>query len=280
MPTIKEIEKNLERIETIKNLTNIYHQIANLRMKKVREEVLRNRKFFEELLSCYQRIKTAYLFFLKEKKIKERKILLLKGKREKVIIFLSANHFFYGTLILDIWSKILSYLKENKADLIVVGRVGKYLAERSGFGHKMFYFELDDEKPEKENITGIIEFAKDYKKILVFYGRYKTVLTQEPTMSEISELPFEEKGGEIKKYLFEPSPEAVLEFFEREIVVTLFNQCLLEHQLARYASRMIAMYRARENAKNLREKMETIRNKLLRQKSNKEQIELFTKIKI
>jgi F-type H+-transporting ATPase subunit gamma len=280
MPTIKEIEKNLERIETIKNLTNIYHQIANLRMKKVREEVLRNRKFFEELLSCYQRIKTAYLFFLKEKKIKERKIPLLKGKREKVIIFLSANHFFYGTLILDIWSKILSYLKENKADLIVVGRVGKYLAERSGFGHKMFYFELDDEKPEKENITGIIEFAKDYKKILVFYGRYKTVLTQEPTMSEISELPFEEKGGEIKKYLFEPSPEAVLEFFEREIVVTLFNQCLLEHQLARYASRMIAMYRARENAKNLREKMETIRNKLLRQKLNKEQIELFTKIKI
>jgi len=280
MPTLREIKENLERIETIKNLTNIYHQIAALRMKKVREGVLRNRKFFKELLSCYQRIKTAYLFSLKGKRIKERRIPLLKGEKEKVIIFLSANHFFYGTLILDIWSKILPYLKENEADLVVVGRVGKYSAERSGFGHKMFYFELDDEKPEKENIAGIIEFAKDYKKIIVFYGRYKTVLTQEPVMSEISELPFEEKKGEIKKYLFEPSPEAVLEFFESEIIISLFNQCLLEHQLARYASRTIAMYRARENAKDLRKKLETIKNKLVREKSNKEQIELFAKIKI
>jgi len=99
-------------------------------------------------------------------------------------------------------------------------------------------------------------------------------------MSEISELPFEEKKGEIKKYLFEPSPEAVLEFFESEIIISLFNQCLLEHQLARYASRTIAMYRARENAKDLRKKLETIKNKLVREKSNKEQIELFAKIKI
>jgi F-type H+-transporting ATPase subunit gamma len=281
MPTLRKIKENLEVIETIKNITNVYHEIANLKMKRVREGVLRNRKFFEELLSVYQKVKSAYLFSFKKEGAEGKEVSFLEGRKERIIIFLSANQFFYGSLILDVWSKVFSYLTENKADLLVVGRLGKYLAESAGFGHKMFYFELNDEKPEERNIAAIIEFIKDYKKIIAFYGRYKTVLSQEPAMNEISELPFEEMADKkVKKYLFEPSPEAVLEFFEKEIIAVLFNQCILENQLARYASRVIAMYRARENAKDLRGELEKIKNKLVRQALNKEQIELFAKIKI
>jgi F-type H+-transporting ATPase subunit gamma len=279
MPTLKEIKEDLEVTDTIKNITEAYHEIANLKMRQVREGVLRNRMFFEELLKVYQRIKSAYLFSIKKAKIKEEGVPRLEKEKEKVVIFLSANHSFYGNLILEIWSRVFSYLKENKADLLVVGGLGKYLAESAGFGHKMFYFELNDEKPEKTNIARMVEFFKNYKKIIVFYGRYKTVLTQIPAMSVISELPLEKMPEKkIKKYLFEPSPEAVLEFFEREIVTSLFNQCILEHQLARYASRAIAMDQARENAKNLREKLEKVKNKIIRQALNKEQIELFAKI--
>lgn len=281
MATPKDIEENLEAIETIRNITNIYHEIANLKMKQIREGVLKNRKFFEELLGVYQRIKSAYFFYLKKRSRKKKEFAFLKGKKESVIIFLSANQFFYGTLILDIWEKILSYIKENKTDIVITGRMGKYLAESSGLGHKIFYFELNDEKPEEKNISGILEFIKNYRRIIVFYGKYKTVLKQEPTISEISELPLTKiSEGEEKSYLFEPSPEAVLEFFEREIIASLFNQCILEHQLARYASRVIAMYKARENAKELKKKLEYFKNKLKRQKFNKKQIELFTKIQI
>ena len=47
----------------------------------------------------------------------------------------------------------------------MVGRIGKYLAEGSGFGHKLMYFELNDEKPEKEAIKDIAEFIKNYEKV-------------------------------------------------------------------------------------------------------------------
>jgi F-type H+-transporting ATPase subunit gamma len=281
MPTLKEIKENLEMISIIKNIASTYQEIANLRMKQIREKVLKNRELFRELFNTYQRIKSDYLSSLKKGRIRKEKISFRRPKKEKVIVFSSANQFFYGALILDTWKEVQKYLEKNKADLAVVGRIGKYLAEGSGFGHKMFYFELNDVKPEEARIGKILEFIKNYKKIIVFHGRYEKVLSQKPVMNEISgKLPFEEKFEKVHPYLFEPSPEAVLEFFETEIIAALFNQTILEHQLARYASRVMAMYQATENAKNSRQKLSIVENKLKRQKLNKKQIELFGSVKL
>lgn len=277
MATLKETKENLEMIATIKNIASTYQEIANLRMQQIREKVLKNREFFTELLSTYQKIKTAYLFSLKKGWIKKEKISFRQPEKEKTVVFLSANQFFYGSLILDIWKKTREYLKKGEADLIVVGRTGKYLAENEGLGHKIFYFEIDDVSPKQMEIEKIIEFLKKYKKVIVFHGKYEKALSQIPAISEISgELPFEKKIQNAKNYLFEPSPEAILEFFETEIIAVLFNQTVLEHQLSRYASRVMAMYQTTENAKKLNQKLETFENKLKRQKLNKKQIELFS----
>lgn len=285
MATPKEVKENLEMISTVKNVTATYQEIANLRMKQVREKVLKNREFFKELLDIYQRVKSAHLFSFKKSWLRKKRVSFRRAEKGKVIVFLSANQFFYGALILDIWKEIQNHLKKDRTDLAVVGRTGKYLVERSGFGNKMFYFELDDVKPEEDKIKGIVEFIKNYKKIFVFHGKYEKVLFQKTVISEISgKLPLEEENltteEEIKTYIFEPSPEEILDFFETEIIAALFNQTILEHQLARYASRVIAMYQATENAKNLEKNLSTIKNKLERQKLNKKQIELLSSLEL
>ena len=75
--------------------------------------------------------------------------------------------------------------------------------------------------------------------------------------------------------MFEPSPEDILEFFETELISAFFNQAVLEHRLSRYAARMVAMYQATENAKEIKRKLKIKQKKLERQLSNKKQIELF-----
>lgn len=277
MPSLIEVKKNLEATKKLGEIANAYHQIANIKMNEVREKVLKNRRFFEELLKVYQRAKLAAFLQKGGKEVK-----ILRGKKERVVIFLSANHFFYGNLIFNIWLEVKSFLEKYPSDLIVVGKRGKYIAEAEGLGSKMFYFELDDEKPEEKNIREIVEEARNYKEIFVFYGKYKTVLSQEVVMSRISEMPLKEIEVGLEKgklYLFEPSPEEVLDFFEREIMTSLFNQCLLEHQLAKYASRAISMYQARENAKKIGKKIETIGKKLKKQILNKKQIQIFSNLK-
>lgn len=278
MPSLKEIRKNLEVISIIKGVVVAYQEIANLRMRQIKENVLKNREFSQELLKTYQRLKSVYFSSLE--KVGVKKVFFRRAEKEKVVVFLSANKFFYGTLILDIWKEVQKFLEREKTDLVVIGRVGKYLAEKARLGFNMFYFELDDSSPEKERISEILEFIKNYQRIIVFHGKYERGLVQKPVMSEISGgLPPEKKEGKVEGYLFEPSPEAILEFFETEIIGVLFNIAILEHQLARYAARVMAMHEASERVKNLEKRWEIIEKKLKREIINKRQIELFGSLK-
>jgi F-type H+-transporting ATPase subunit gamma len=273
MATLKEIKRNLETIRIMKELASAYQEIANLRMKQIRETVLRNREFFKELTKTYSRIRAASLLELKRKKIKRK---VVKKRKGEIVVFLAANESLYGNLILNIWKEVEKYLEKSNAHLVVIGRIGKYLAERSGFGMRMFYFELDDVNPQIKRIGEIGDFLKDYQKVIVFYGKYEGGLIQKPAMEEISGkvLP-EEKIKKAKRYLFEPSPQAILEFFETEILTVLFNLTLLEHQLARYAARVMAMSDATERAKKLVKKYQSQETKLKRQIWTKKQIEIF-----
>lgn len=278
MAGLKKIKQDLETISKISLIASIYQEIAHLRMVEIRQEVLKIREFLDGLARVYHLAKRAFSTS-SEKKSEETPDI--PQKRGEVAVFLSANEFFYGGLILDIWQETQKYLKENKADLVVVGRMGKYLSEAGGWGLKMFYFELNDEKPERERVKEMIEFVKNYEKIIVFHGKFETVLFQKAVMTDISGgITFEEKIGEVKKYLFEPSPEAVLEFFETEIVSALFEQTILEHRLARYAARMMAMYQATENAKKIKKGVEKNKKKLEQQTSDKKQIEIFSGFKL
>ena len=271
MPILKKIKEDLKAVSNIETITRTYQEIANLRMNEIRQKVLNNREFIEELSQVYTLAKKAYLVLLKKEKP------FIKPKRERVVVFLSGNERFYGTLFSDIWRELLNYLAKNKADLAVVGRMGKYLAERSGFGHKMFYFELNDDKPEKNRLRGIIDFIKNYEEIIIFHGRFQTILSQKVVQSNISGgVTLEEELEEVKSYLFEPSPEAVLEFFETELLSAFFNQTILEHRLSKYAARMVAMYQATENAKKRGRKLKIEQKKIERQLLNRKQIELFS----
>jgi len=277
MAILKEIKENLKAISNIETITRTYQEIADLRMNQIRQRALNNREFIEELSQVYISAKKAYIVLFKKEELMKEEKSFIKRQGRRVVVFLSCNERFYGTLILDIWRELLNYIAEKGADLAVVGRIGKYLAESSGFGHKMFYFELDDDNPEKERVKGIIDFIKKYEEIIIFHGRFQTILSQRVVQSNISgEVTPEKELAEVKTYLFEPSAEAVLEFFETELMSAFFNQTILEHRLSRYATRMVAMYQATENAKERKRKLKIEQKKLERQLLNRKQAELFS----
>ena len=275
MAVLKDIKENLKVISNIETITLSYQEIASLRMNKIRQNVLNNREFIESLSQVYSRVKKSYLLSFR-KQPKTKKSFLKKRLRKKIVVFLSSNERFHGSLILDIWREVLDFLQKNKADLAVIGKMGKYLAEKSGRGSKMFYFEFNDDNPEKERVKEIIEFIKNYEEIIVFHGRFRTILSQEVAQSKISGEFILEEGKDVKSYLFEPSPETIFEFFETELISAFFNQAILEHQLSRYATKMIAMYQANQNAKKQKQELKRKQKRLELQLFNKKQIELFS----
>lgn len=272
MPTLKKTQKNIELVSSIKNITSAYQKLAKTRMQEIRREVLETRTFLEGVGRIYHHAKGAYLASLnKEEELKEASFIRRNNK--KVIIFLSANERFYGTLLLNTWQKVQEYLDHNTADFVVTGKVGRQLAQEQLQSENNKYFDLSDEQPTEKEKRKIFEFIKKYEEIIVFHGRFKTIFHQEPEKTNISGgVSLEEPPEATKDYLFEPSPEAILSFFEEEIIEALFHQSILEHQLARFASRMVAMDQASQNADEKLEKLKNQANKLKKRIENRKQL--------
>ncbi|MCH7541592.1 F0F1 ATP synthase subunit gamma, partial [Patescibacteria group bacterium] len=194
-----------------------------------------------------------------------------------VNVFLSANEHLYGTLILDVWGHFVNDVSKGDSDAIVIGSFGKYLINNENLDVEFTYFDLEDDKPGADQIKKIVDFLGKYEKVVVYHGQMISVLNQVTAKSEITGgiSLMEKVQKRVKRYLFEPSSEKILEFFEGEIIGALFNQSVLEHQLARFAARMVAMDQASENAdEELKKTRKTLRS-LHRRILNRKQLEVY-----
>jgi len=278
----KDLRGDLDAVSAIKAITTAYQEIASFRMNQLRERVSKTREFLEGVSTVYSHAKTAYIASFRRQSPKKQKeiwesLAFVRRNGKKINVFLSANEHLYGTLILDVWGHFTDDLRGGEVEAAVVGSIGKYLLSNEKMEVKAAYFELDDDKPESSQIKKITEYISQYEQVVIYHGQMVTVLHQIPVKSEISGgISFQQKISHgVKRFLFEPSPEKILEFFETEIIAALFNQTILEHQLARFAARMVAMDQATENAKERMKKIEKQIRDLHRRIGNRKQLEVF-----
>ncbi len=275
MDSLRQAKENLNLISSLKNITSAYQTLSNMRMNQIQDEVLVTRNFLEGVAKIYNHAKTTYLS-KNEKEVKDYNSTLsfLRKNKKKVTVFFSANERFYGTLLLDTWSEVKSYINNNKTDLVVAGEIGRSIIQNQSSAQNInHYFRLDDENPSPSEIKRIFKYINDYEDIIVFHGRFQTPLRQDPVKTSVSGgISFSQAPEKAKEYLFEPSPKEILQFFENEIREALFKQAVLEHQLARFASRMIAMDQATQNADEKIKKLRYKANRMKNQTENKKQI--------
>lgn len=282
MSSMKELRGNLEAIGAIKSITNVYQEIASLRMNQLRDRVAKTREFLSGVASVYNHAKTAYIASIQHQPFQRGKrklpnLSFVRRNGKSVSVFLSANEHLYGTLILDVWGHFANDIVKEQSDGVVIGSFGKYLINNENLEVKFSYFDLDDDQPSVEQIKKIVEYLSNYEKVVVYHGQMISVLNQITAKSEITGgISLKEKVQKsAKRYLFEPSSERILEFFEGEIIGALFNQSVLEHQLARFAARMVAMDQATENANEELKKTRKDLRQLRRRTMNRKQLEVF-----
>jgi len=261
MNSSKELKANIGAVATIESITSVYQGIASLRMNQVKEGVAKTKTFIDGVAQVYHHARQAYIGQIqrelsssKDKGGKNLSFLRRNGKT--AIVFLSANEHLYGSLILDIYRNFASDLSSGKAEAVIVGKFGKALFEADkaraaakGTNRSTSFFELSDDKPSAEEIKKISDFIVQYEQVVLHYGQMRTILTQVPSRLEISGgINLEKPASKVRDYLFEPTPAAIMEFFETEIIAALFYEKVFEHQLSRFAARMVAMDQASQNA--------------------------------
>ena len=75
-----------------------------------------------------------------------------------------------------------------------------------------------------------------------------------------------------KHYLFEPSFEEIVKVFNGEILASIFEQTLHESQLAKFASRMLALDRSEDNIEKRLVKIRLEEVRLSHRLQNKKQL--------
>lgn len=278
MLTERQLIIEKERLSELYLLIETYETIAANSMRRIRYFVLSNRAFHEGLNRLFLEVKLAY-------HEKQRRLLKEKGfgrsasfsaiprNGKTVYVFLSANTGLYGDIIARAFDLFYQNREGSMAEVVIIGKIGKFLFESHFPGAPYTYFDFPDTHILPEDLKKIINHLSQYETVVAFHGSFKSFFTQVPKSTNVSgEILLQETGDKPNRYLFEPTLEKVAFFFETEIFASLLEQVFYESRLAKLASRLTLLDRASLRIKDASEKTSQTFQLFVHRSFNRKQI--------
>ncbi|MDI6591979.1 MAG: ATP synthase F1 subunit gamma [Patescibacteria group bacterium] len=262
-----EIKNKINLTQNIYGLTQALELISAVRMKRLVKLAVNSRPLVQKViailkrLSQYQKISKIKSIYFQSKRIKKILVLVLASDRG----FCG----FYNRNILKLAEKEIKELeKEGKVEIIAIGKKAVNFFKKAGYQLKEEI--LDQKEYQKfEKVRDLTErlfqdYQKnEYQKIYFYCTHYFTPFYQLPRKIQV--LPLEEKNLDemLKKiagitliekspdYIFEPSAKEILDKLVSELMEFEIYHAILEALASEEASRMMAMKRAMDNAKEI-----------------------------
>ena len=170
--------------------------------------------------------------------------------KERICILQTSNYRFYGNIDSSIIEFFISQTKDLNTHRVVIGKVGIDYFQANRIFKDFIPMVLKDDQPSPAELSAFVSVTKSYNQVLIFYSRFKSLLHQEPAVTDITEtsqkILFNEKDN--LQFIFEPEIAKTLQFFDLQILILLIEQVFLESEVARTASRFISMDQAETEA--------------------------------
>jgi len=252
--TVKEINGLIIEARSLKEITQVFTQIASSKLKRIRAGVERNRLFFEDLSLLFEVINSIAL---------KMKITLPPKNGKTLTILLTSNERFYGKIASELIEFYIVQTSKIHSDRVVVGKSGIETLKSMNYVFKYEPLLFKSDFPTNRELLVLGETIKNYSKVLIFHPKFESVLVQVPVISDIThsqeQIGIKEKAAKIAteyvNYIVEPEIGIMAQFFDSQIKTLLLETTFLESELARTASRLISMDRAQNEAeKYLNEK--------------------------
>lgn len=249
--TIKQIDERLEEGESLKAITQAYSEIANLKIKRIRSEVERNRLFFNEISNVYGIVRALAM----------KKRLVVQKPKKRLCILLTSNYRFYGNINTSLIGYFLGLSRElADVDKVLLGKgaLDYFKATKLLPSYKEIMLKTDT--PSTQELNDLVEICKDYNQVLVFHSKFKSLLTQQATFTDITATSlylketvktYDPKNPPLMKFIFEPELTKILQFFDSQVLTLLLEGTFLESELSRTSSRFISMDTAETEANKI-----------------------------
>lgn len=242
------IEKEMNSIGTLRDLTNVFESLASTQVAKVKDKVQLSESFFDLLWQRYTSLRVD-----PKQRITGRDGVGDNGRNALVLI--SAEAGLSGDLDMRMIESMQADYDPSNTDIVVLGSHGASQLSQRGIPYIKF-FQLP-ETDQYIDVSPVIEVVQPYEKITVYYEEYLSLGEQEvrsinlvthiQTMSENAD----EDVMTANDTIFEPSIDEIADEMEASMMSLALSQTILQSGLAQAASRFNAMTVAEDRAGEL-----------------------------
>jgi len=273
MATLREIRGRIKGIKTTQQVTKAMKMVAAAKLRRSQDAVLQARPYafkMKELLeSLSQKVDTSQFPLLSQRKeVKSVLVIAVAADRGLCGAF-NSNLFKTAHQVLDV--EYAHLLKAGKVKMICVGKrsvehflKGGYqvVGEYGGIFNKI---EFASAKAIAEQAAEMY-LSGEVDRVIVVYNVFLPIVPVEKKQGQLA-------GGD---YIYEPSPEAIINELVPRHLSTQIWRILLESFAAEQAARMMAMDSATENAKELLRTLSITYNRARQAAITKEIIEIVS----
>lgn len=245
MSAINQLREGLAHTETAQFVTTMLRDISATKLQSIRAAFEANEKYFTELHGLMGLLQTYAA---------EKNIVVPKAQKQKVLVALTSNRRFYGSLNTDVIVRLHAEVaRTSNCECYVIGQTGRQIIERMPIAVPVTYAAFDKDEPTAEEIHDIVTALQPYAEIVVVHPTYINAFQQEATVTDVTHVPTTtpQTNAPVLEYLFEPDVPGMLNFFNVQIRFVLFDRIVLATRLALTGARLMKMQRARERAEEM-----------------------------
>ncbi len=266
MATLRSIQRRIKSVRNISQVTRAMEMVAASKMRRAQNATLASRAYAEKSWQV--------LRYVAAQPGRSKTLHPLLEKREQVnsilLILITSDRGLCGAFNVNILRTAFDFMRQTDkpVKLITIGRRGRDIAMRAGKDIIAEFTGLS-EKPSILDIGPIAKIAIEEfltgkaDRVEIAYTDFVNVMIQKPQIRQLLpiETPKERNEGGGAVYLYEPSPEVILDSILPRFTELQIYQALLESVASEHSARMVAMRNATENARELIDSLTLVMNK-------------------
>jgi F-type H+-transporting ATPase subunit gamma len=280
MPSLIDIRRRVRAVKSTQQITKAMKMVSSSKLRRAQERILRSRPYAQEMLRVFNSLAT--------RTEAARHVLLQEQPGQRpLLIVITADRGLAGSFNANVIKGAAEFITGHRGDanhqvaLALVGRKGRDFFLRRGFDVRYeevgLFQNVKWSHAQAIASTAIKEFlAPEIGAVYLVYNQFKSIMSQQVVLERllpIAKLEQEPSAATID-YLFEPSPEQLLDTLLPFHVAVQVNRALLESSAAEHAARMTAMDSATRNAREMVDRLTLYMNKVRQAAITREIIEI------
>ena len=285
MPSLIDMRRRIRAVKSTQQITKAMKMVAASKLRRAQERVIATRPFAEEarhvLASVASRVDPAAHPLLADRPGGPAGATML--------IAITADRGLCGSFNTNVIKAVSAFLADHPGrpvSLGLVGRKGRDFLSKRGLPVRFEYINLPKVVHLAEGEAIVKPAVEDFiagrvDSVYLIYNEFKSVMQQKVVVEQL--LPLRqldlaaEPGDEPAiDYIYEPSPERILELLLEKLVVAQLLKALIESNAAFYAAQMTAMDSATRNSTDMIDSLTLYMNKLRQAAITREIIEVVS----